>query len=304
MRKLVAVIAMSGALSASPSLAADVEGAVYVPPDQVVPLAPVSGYLELYGEYAHDNYPSTDYNPWWGFGGSGRANIWITPALSTQFDFTGNALWDGYYPAGYNMGSLNAAAHLSYRDPTQYLLGGFVQLSSWSAYGDSEGMYTGVIGVEGQWYHNDLTLYAQAGWMTSLFGYYVTNGYDYNYSMWFAHLAGRYFFHDNTKVELSAGVMGGSVYTNYPDYEATLLTWNAEVEHRFNNTPFSVFARAEGFHTLSLGSDLNGGLTKVWTLKLGAKVAFGTATLKDEDRNGATLREVDTTPINWLWWAD
>jgi hypothetical protein len=39
-----------------------------------------------------DDYPGGGYSPWYGFGGSGRANIWITPAISTQVDFTGDAL--------------------------------------------------------------------------------------------------------------------------------------------------------------------------------------------------------------------
>jgi len=293
---LAGVVALGGL--SGPAFAADV-APVFVPPPVAPPPAPVrdlyapSGYVELFGEAAWNEYDDV-YNPWIGFGGAGRANVWHGTNFSTQWDAAGDFVYetDEEY---YWVGSLNLTGHASWRNPSSHLIGGFVTLShmvddGYIAMGSIAG------GIEGQMYLGNLTLYGLAGWAHQLWGTYggscSTCDPSYRMSVGFARGAARFFIGDNTKIEAGIGVISGDIEGS--NYDVTALTWDAEIEHKFDMSPLSIFLAGSGHTT----SDTDFGDTQ--RIMAGAKIHLGQDTLLQQDRYGATLEGFDMTHMSWL----
>jgi hypothetical protein len=242
-------------------------------------------------------------------GGAARINAWLAPAWSTQFDLSGEVVFPNKGSGGYssNVSTQTLAGHLDWRDPSRGLLGLMVGLAGTNDYAGTGQDWSFFFGPEAQLYWGNFTFYAQGGLLRQLSGYY---GPDYNddYKMdniWFAQLAGRYFWGPNTKLEGSVGYIDGGIWgTKYygHDYDAKALTYSAEVEHRFDQSPLSVFGRFSGF--TSDDYYVTGGSSSEYAGMLGVKVHFGSGTLLSEDRTGATLKTPDFSPLGWLRWAD
>jgi opacity protein-like surface antigen len=136
------------------------------------------------------------------------------------------------------------------------------------------------------WMLTGNTLYAQAGYQNSnysVFGRGVTaDGWN---------IAGqlRYFVQSNFMIALKAGYADLSfdnAFGNGADHSAWKI--GAKTEYRFNASPFSVFAEVDyrdGRFKVA-GVDMKEQETRAM---LGAKWNFGSQTLFQRDRNGASL---------------
>lgn len=135
-----------------------------------------------------------------------------------------------------------------------------------------EGVYT--YGVEGAFYLPQFTL--SAGW-TQL-NDQSEGGEGEFANVW--NLGGKFFATDN----FSVGLNYANVDTDFGDGDA----WGAEVEYKFN-APVSVYAA----YTTADDADVD-----LWSI--GARWHFGAATLKEQDRNGASMG-ANNSLLNFLF---
>ena len=273
----------------------------------------VSGYLEMEGGFAwQDNSGSRFDNSYsgsdnkWMVNGAGRVNVWWGRNYSTQFDVWGG--FDSFARSNNDnrgvIANVNVGAHFSYRD-AQMLYGLFGAVggigSNDNCCSGGVGMTHGTFGGEVQYYLGNITLYGQAGIQTNISD--VQNGG--NYRAWFIRGVGRYFVHDNLKVEAFAAYANGratsedflptfSVPTNssISKIDFQQVSWGVGVEKRFTGTAFSGFARYEGNWTELKSFDPNPlftGHTTEHAFKAGFRVYINEDSLKFNDRNGTTL---------------
>jgi len=178
--------------------------------------------------------------------------------------------------------TFDAAAHAFYRTD-EYLLGGIVQAGTTELgtveggdFGGDAGLDHSYAGLEGQYFLGDLTLYGQAAVThQSVFGNDATGAAGT--------LELRYFLTPNFKIE-------GHVAGTRLDFEsetADTLQAGASAEYRFDNQPFSIFAKYDFSRDTIEGEP---GSVSDNRVLVGLKFNLGTQTLKDRDRSGASLK--------------
>ncbi|MEJ0012665.1 MAG: hypothetical protein WDM94_08555 [Bauldia sp.] len=257
----------------------------------------VSGYLEVAGSAAWTQpvQPVLQSNPWTGADIAGRATFWLGPKWSTQADLSTESIWakrnnsDGWV----DLPATTGAIHLSLRNPSRGLIGGFGGVID-SGAGDAASHAQGVFGgIEGQIYLRNVTLYGQATYLKQSGGLL----YDrYPYQLWLMQATARWFAAPNTKLEATVGYMGGGVWGLDYNWQSHAFMFSAEAEHRFDGAPVSAFVRAKGFADTDIGgfsTATNG------TIQAGIRIRWGGGTLLDDDRNGTTLTLPDFTPLDW-----
>ncbi len=233
-----------------------------------------------------------------GVGGTARTAIAIGTGMSMQLDLASDTfVTTDEYPGDFDLGTLSAAMHLSFREPEQHLYGIFVQYDRTEDGGDDGTLGGVVVGGEGAVFLDNVTIYGQAGYTTGIHGANLDDP-TYDYAVWFANIESRYFVSDNTRLELGAGILSGDYYTD-SGYDATAATWNVGLEHRLQDSPLSAFVRGRGFAVMDDGGNLD--LSSAAVGEIGIKMAFGSSSLREEDRSGATLRHSNAQKVvNWL----
>lgn len=216
------------------------------------------------------------------------ATGYLTPTLSAQGDVVlqYQRIADEFNVA--NLYNLNGALHLNYREAEQFLVGGFAQVS-----GQVESYDSGYVsslsrffaGLEGQLYLDDLTLYGQVG--ATRFSYLS----DYSYSGLFATVELRYFLTPDLKVD-AHGIV---VKMNHDQYDFPTNTYGIGIgaEYRLPDSPLSLYGALDHFSN-DFGNENTYSDTRV---TVGIKFNFGSDTLKDQDRNGTTLKPVTDMPF-------
>lgn len=275
MRLAPALIACLGFGGLAPvALAADVS--------EPAPTLLNSGYVELNASYTFlgDDFGTEDED----FFAGGAALYWnlpLTDAASLQLDLLGEATDNmGENDESSYEGSGTAALHLSMRDPASYLLGVFgggVMAST----GDNGDISAFFVGGEGQFYWDRTTFYGQAGFLDG-----GENGSDDPIlnEAFFARLQVRHYLSDNTRLAAQVAYANGEV-----DEESNtdVFDWGAELEHKLDSFPLSVFAAYEGMHM-----DQNPGEDDRLTehvAKIGFRYDFGASSIMERDRYGAAL---------------
>jgi hypothetical protein len=239
------------------------------------------------------------------FGGHAALNAWLSDDMSVQFDLAGEGTGPiERYLAGadYKDGRTGAlaGAHVSWRNPQSYLFGAFAGLSAQSNL-DYEGtMSHAVFGVEGQYYCGSLTLYGQAGYIGLL---YDAGEYEPK-SIWFLRGVARYFVDAADK--LQADVSYGDTDEIVLRPKNTSEFWNASAswEHRFDGSPFSLTLAYSGMWAEADNHfDPFRSTAQENIVTLGVSLHLGDGSLKEADRNGATL---DLPNFNraeaWSFW--
>jgi hypothetical protein len=349
-KKILTALLATSALAA-PALAADLAPVLKAPPPAI---PTVSGYLEIEGGggWLSNTQDSVGihwhgHDDKWTVNGAGRVNVWWNRDVSTQFDvwggfdsFSRRTVDFGYgQPRSLNQGvttSFNAGAHLSYRQPQQYLFGVFGALGGLGSNNNccdgNPGFIHGTIGLEGQYYLGNLTLYGQGGFQGVLSSVEANgNGAnDGHFNAWFLRGVARYFVNDNLKLEGQGFYARGkansedffpSVLFNGERFSVQQWAWAFGVEKKFDASPFSVFGRYEGAWTRYDASFDRGyggtaaiAKTTEHILKVGFRVYLNESTLKYNDRMGTTLdirdpltsiyratgRSVSCTPCNFV----
>lgn len=215
---------------------------------------------------------------------SGAYNI--TPTLGVQGDVILGSENLDIYSESADITELEGALHAFYRQPDSFLVGGFVQVGS-ADYGDDgpgDALKHVFGGAEGQVFLGDATLYGQVGGLR--FSY---DDSDYTTTGYFVTGEFRYYLEPNLKVEAH----GGFNSLKDDDSGPELKTWSFGIgaEYRLEDSPFSLFATAD--HMVSTTDyDLSGLTMTSDRIMVGAKVNFGTDTMKERDRSGASLKPV------------
>jgi hypothetical protein len=245
---------------------------VYTPP----PVSPISGYLKAYGAVGQASYDEGQFSGSGSvekFGGGGYLNWWLGQNLSLQADAYGAGLtYDGD-----NATAFGLAAHLTWRDPNMGALGFMASVGSETGdFGDWGRFVT--LAAEGQWYINNLTLYGQVGAM-------LPAGSDAEESGWYGALEGRYFFTPNFSLTGDILFGHGPGFDN-PDY----VMWGAQLDWKPDTMPLSLFVAYRGEHHTN---DCGFCEWDVHTFMFGAKLFVNQPTLMANDRNGATLLDLN-----------
>ena len=188
MKKILLLGVALGALTVA-AQAADVSRP-YVAPTTTYAPPKVSGDLSIYGGWFRfsDNSPYA-FNGWV-IGGLSRANVWLNPTLSAQFDINGDVLYSSYDDTF--DGAVNFAAHLSHRSQPGHLLGVMVS-TGYNVYWEEQ---LATIAAEGQVPLGMLQLYGQVGY---------TNDITYGGGGWYVHGEARHFFNPNLMIAANIG---------------------------------------------------------------------------------------------------
>lgn len=277
MKRLIFCAAL--AAMASSAFAADATGPVYVPNTTYLtdptPIShnPVSGHVEGYIGATHwsqdgDSETGTSY------GAAGRLNY----NFNRNWNVQGDLFFDGLSIDEADIHSFGAAAHMFWRQPSSFALGGFVSVESIDL--DDDDVTRWVIGPEGQVYFGNVTLYGQA-----YYGRLRDDGESLD--TWGGRGIVRYFFTENVRVD---GELGFRTIEGFGD-SLTTFTAAAQGNYRFTGTPLTAFGRYQ-FDSVSGEGDAD-----LHKFVVGLKATFGADTLLEEDRHGATM---DTPTTNLI----
>ena len=213
---------------------------------------------------------------------NGKLNYRFSPSWNGQFD----ARFNGLSADGETISVFGGGVHIFKRDPSAYAVGGFLSYD-WLDINDAGSDISSYrFGPEFQIYNGNVTYYGQAFW-----GQFMSDegGLD-NLDTWGVRGEVRYFHAENLRFEGDLG------YTEISGdgSSSAIFTAGLEAEKRFDSSPFSVWGRYQ-FDHVDVGDVDAGGSTH--TFLVGFRAAFGSRTLLDEDRNGATME----TPSNSLF---
>ena len=256
------------AVTATSAFAADAVAPIVM--DPVITQPHISGYVDAYlgGLYLtafgqHETATTA--------GGAGRINFPIDSRWNVQADATVDLLW----VQGANVYGYGGAVHSYWRDPSAYALGGFASLTGFGGDIGDENIDSFAVGPEAQAYFGNVTLYGQV-----YYGQLRATGESEHYDNWGGRGVVRYFAQDNLRFDGELGFARLSGFGNHLD----TVSGAAQAMYRFSGTPLSVFGRYQ-FDRLSAG----GISENIHKYVIGLRGSFGSDTLLDEDRNGATM---------------
>ncbi|MDB5594177.1 MAG: hypothetical protein JWM36_1138 [Hyphomicrobiales bacterium] len=318
---ITSVASVLGALMVSGGIAMAADLPARAAPLEPAPIfSTVSGYVDVgvgIG-WAHNSYSNvSDYglgsiftnsgggrDSTWSIAGAGRANVWLSPSFSMQADVWGSSdsakIKNCTGCGSANDTSFNIGTHLSYRDPNAFLVGIYGALGSLNGgNGVSASTNHGTIGLEGQVYFGATTLYAQAGYAST-----ISAADSASANAWNARGVIRHYFNPNLRIsgELGYAHLSFDSYNNNNNNNsgsanARQVNWGVGVENKFGTSPFSAFLKYEGTDTQFKSSSVqccvytvsSNDKTTAHAIKAGFRIYFNEGTLLANDRNGTTL---------------
>ena len=222
----------------------------------------------------------------------------FTPTLGAQGDVVVRRdFYDLDGPYSLTETDADAALHLFYREQDRFLVGAIGQVGRFtSEFEDLVGsnifqVNRGYLGLEGQVYFDQVTLYGQLG----VHQPEPVDYYGMAFEGVFATAEIRYFLTPDLKLEAHAGAL--TYEDPNVDYTAGMAYYlGASIEYRFEDSPISAFAGYDFAHT-----ELEGGhnLVDEHRFLIGVKLNHGTDTLLDRDRTGISLKPVK--PVRLLY---
>lgn len=259
----VALVAFSGQ-----AFGADLILTPPAPPEATAPESAFSGHIDGYGGMIYADETG------WTVGAAGRANYNFRRRLNIQGDLFGDGIWfDDDTLFGYG-----AAAHLFWRDPSSYAVGIFGSVEGFDGdrlnyLGD---VYRYTVGPEVQAYYGKITLYGQA-YFGEVFGEHLEKGVD----MWGGRGIVRYFPRENIRLDGELGYKTLQV----PGDDFGIITAATQANYRFSGMPLTVFGRYQ-FENIE---PPQGDGIQSHKIVVGLRAHFGSDSLLDEDRHGATM---------------
>jgi predicted porin len=248
------------------------------------------GVGNFWEEYTDGGENETEDNDFTAVHGAASVNVPYNDIVNLQFDVFGAASMDndGVGEDNYYGGS-GIGAHLNYRDQTG-ALGVFASVGRANVGSDDSSDYVVfVAGLEGQYFCNQWTLRAQAGWLDS----------DDNGSLiqeaGLLDVGADYYASNKLKLSGSVGLMDGATSgTDDPD-DVTQWNWTLGVEYLFGKSiPVSAYAEYRGQNTER--EDGGEGTDEVdsHAVNLGVRFYFGgDGDLMKADREGAGMTNQD-----------
>ena len=242
----------------------------------------ISGYGQIYAGgmwVKFDSGDSEDDLDFWAAGASGQINVPFAESWNVQ----GGLALDGVGTDGDNLVGFGGQGHVFWRDPSSYALGGFAEIKTYdySEGGPTEDIWDWKIGPEAQVYFDRVTLYGQA-W----YGQFEIEEAPVDIDVAGVRGVVRYFARDNLRFD--GEVAFNRISADGLDVDTVALALQAM--YRISDTPFSVFGRYQ-FETTSFDAagPFNDEDIDSHKLVVGLRASFGSSTLIDEDRNGATM---------------
>lgn len=239
----------------------------------------ISGYAEVYtGNSWFTDIPQAPGTQWV-LGGAGRINVPFAERWNIQGDLVADRT-ELYNNA--HLSAIGGVAHLNWRND-DFAVGGFGEAKKLIiSTNTSKDMWAWKVGPEAQVYFGNLTLYGQGYYGRADFGLRVSR-FD---EMGVRGVA-RYFVQDNLRFEVEASFhRTKDVCRLASDFDIFALA--AQVDYRFDDTPWSVFGRYQR-DAFSLTNVANGPTLHMDKFSVGLRASFGSKTLLEEDRKGATM---------------
>jgi hypothetical protein len=258
-----------------------------------------SGVLGVFGGVTSvdsNEFPGGDS---WLLGGEARVNIWLTERFSAQFDIVGETgKFDEDGVSAETRHNIATGGHLSWRYPEMYALGIFGGVAEGTILNNEGNETRYFLGLEGQYYLNDFTLYGQAGFSDLISG---DDGHAEMVDAWFVRGVGRWFVTPNDKIEGEVGFYyAGDLQNSSPNGPSRTYNWGALYEHQFASSPFSAYAEYNGLKREDDSHDSNHTTEHIFLI--GARINLQQPDLKTADRYGATFDLPDV--IRTENWAD
>jgi hypothetical protein len=255
----------------------------------------ISGNVEAYlgGIWLHteDSVGDSDNENGWAAGAAGRVNF----PLGERWNIQTDAIVDSIWIDGVNLYGYGGAVHAYWRDPSRFAFGGFATITRYGGDEiDGTNPYSYTFGPEAQVYLGNVTLYGQA---------YYGRLEDFSFigvfpaDLWGVRAAVRYYARPDLRFDAELGYQKLDFDVPVPaKLDVNTFSAAAQVMYRFSGTPWSVFGRYQFEHVSedSPFGDVHGNINKVI---VGLRLNFGTGTLLDEDRNGATMDTVRPSAI-------
>ncbi len=265
------LMGVSLAALTAPAFAAD--PIVYVEEPMVVAQrSPFSGHIEAYLGGLNISEGGDD-ETYLVYGGTGRLN-W---AINDRWNLQGDVFYDNIDTdeIGGSISGLGGAVHAYWRNPDSFAVGVWGSYSGFEVGSTSQDVDQYRVGPEFQIYAGNWTIYGQ--------GYYGQLDLGpAEADLWGARGVVRYFAHENLRFDgeigyHTLGAGGQNIDT---------LTLALQANYRFAGTPLTVFGRYQydmlSGNVASLDADLH-------KFVIGVRGSFGSNSLLDEDRYGATM---------------
>jgi len=302
MKKLIAssVIAMALAVTANNASAADFE------PEEVIRGLVVGGEVESFSGVTFYNggdngeevqFSDDDYQ--FVSGILGRLSLPLGDNLSAQmdgeFEYSSDALSGSRQDDLFDYSFL-AGGHLSWRNPETGLFGGFAAFGG--ASGDDENgdgsrantFYA--VGGEGQFYADNLTFYLQGGYIDGATDASVPAVDEQALrDAFFGRGVVRWFLDPDTRLQAEVAYVEGDTDVDDDRADMTIVEWGVRYDTVIRDLPIlgdrNVFVGYRGAHYDKDGEDP--GEFSDHTIMVGFTHRFGTQTILETDRYGATL---------------
>ena len=244
-----------------------------------------SGFIEMSVSGSTYDYWGDTYEPWTGFGGAAAMSYMIDDSMSVGVDlraFSETEAYDNYYTAY----GVQGALHLNLLNG-QSSYGGFVGLHTTGGYEGEYADYNIYGGLEGKFAATEnVLLSGNVGVVHQLDGYYEMG------TIGFANAEVAFFPTENIKLSGGVGAIVGQFGDD--DYEtAKTLTYNVEAAYKFDDSPFSVFARVSGYQDYDYLDGYGG-----TTLSVGARFSFDGESLQSQAASVNTSPDLST--LSWL----
>lgn len=242
-----------------------------------------SGHIEAYLGGADTSGDLTGDTVFFNYGGTARANC----TFQQRWNLQGDLFADGAADDIQSVFGYGAAAHFFWRDPSAFAVGIFGTISSAEFLGRDTGLYS--FGPEAQIYLDNVTLYGQAEYGQMTFEDLPLFGQPADYEFWGVRGVVRYFAKENLRFDAELA------YRNHEDTYFTpvdVLTAALQANYRFDGTPVTVFSRYQYDHN---ENDFHE--TDSHKLTAGLRISFGSGTLLEEDRYGASMDTYRTNAV-------
>jgi hypothetical protein len=234
--------------------------------------------------------------------GHGHVSIPLSESFSAQFDVQTEFYDrttdedDEAAPQGAQM----LGGHLSWRDPETGLIGIFAGVGMGEADEDDEDRndHVGLLaGVEGQYYLDQFTFYAQAGCGDFKQDEDPDEGF---LDGWFARGVARYFFSENFLLQAEVSYGETSEYVD-GDSEGQIWNWGALAKMRISES-YPIYGTLE--YRGGNYEDAEDGVDSVeeHAFLVGLDFTFGAESLWENDRRGATL-DTPMLPVRAAAWS-
>ncbi len=302
MKKLFATsaIAMALAVSANSAGAADFE------PDEIIRGLVVGGEIEsfsgvtFYGDGPNGDEVQFDDDDYQFVSGLlGRLSLPLGDNLSAQmdgeFEYSSDALSGSRQDDLFDYSFL-AGGHLSWRNPETGLFGGFASFggaSSDNENGDGSRAHTFyAVGGEGQFYVDNLTFYLQGGYIDGASEDTIDAiNDDALRDAFFGRGVVRWFMDPDTRLQAEVAYVEGKTDDEEDRADMTIVEWGVRYDTVLRGLPIlgdrNVFVGYRGAHYEKDGGDP--GEFSDHTVMVGFTHRFGTQTIMETDRYGATL---------------